>query len=411
VPNAIEVQNLVKRYAGSPQNAVDGVSFAVRRGEIFGLLGPNGAGKTTTIGVLTTAVQPTSGQVAIMGVNVARNPVEAKQYIAVVPQMSNLDRSLRVREILTFHAAYHGVPKAEREARADALLREMGLLERQKDKPDRYSGGMNQRLMIARALMHSPDVLFLDEPTNNLDPQSRLFLWERIRALNAQGLTILLTTHDINEADQLCQRVAIMDHGKILVDDAPEELKKMIPGATALEVRVRIPEPVAAGGSVAADGQRAATQRILTALRNVPGVTKVDEAQPAANSAAAGAWANGAGGGATGNAGGTPDGKTTGNAGEKPAGKQSRKRGGGSQWAGGGGWGGGAWGGFGGGAPAEEEAEEGTVLFRLYAENTAGLVIGVSQALAEVGAEVRDLHLKKPSLEDVFIYLTGRNLR
>src|SRR5579885_1338120 len=408
---AIQVEHLVKRFPRAQRSAVDDISFSVRRGETFGLLGPNGAGKTTTIGILTTMVQPTGGRATIAGVDVVGDPIGTKQRIAVVPQRSNLDRTLRVGEILTYHAAYHGVSRSERAARANTLLEEFGLSERRKQKLGWFSGGMEQRVMLARALMHEPEVLFLDEPTNNLDPQSRLFLWERIRALNAQGLTILLTTHDINEADQLCQRVAIMDHGKILVDDAPEELKKMIPGATALEVRVRIPEPVAAGGSVAADGQRAATQRILTALRNVPGVTKVDEAQPAANSAAAGAWANGAGGGATGNAGGTPDGKTTGNAGEKPAGKQSRKRGGGSQWAGGGGWGGGAWGGFGGGAPAEEEAEEGTVLFRLYAENTAGLVIGVSQALAEVGAEVRDLHLKKPSLEDVFIYLTGRNLR
>jgi ABC-2 type transport system ATP-binding protein len=137
-PDAIEVSDLVKRYSGSPQNAVDGVSFSVRRGEIFGLLGPNGAGKTTTIGVLTTAVQPTSGYAKIMGIDVRKDPVAVKQHIAVVPQQSNLDRSLRVREILTFHGAYHGVPKAEREARADSLLSDMGLLDRKNEKPDRY---------------------------------------------------------------------------------------------------------------------------------------------------------------------------------------------------------------------------------------------------------------------------------
>jgi ABC-2 type transport system ATP-binding protein len=344
-PYAIEVSDLVKRYSGSPQNAVDGVSFSVRRGEIFGLLGPNGAGKTTTIGVLTTAVQPTSGYAKIMGIDVRKDPVAVKQHIAVVPQQSNLDRSLRVREILTFHGAYHGVPKAEREARADSLLSDMGLLDRKNDKPDRYSGGMNQRLMIARALMHAPDVLFLDEPTNNLDPQSRLFLWERIRALNTQGLTILLTTHDISEAEQLCERVAIMDHGKILVNNTPVELKKIIPGATALEVQIRIPDAVlvagAASGGLPSPQANSSIATIRQSLESIPGVTRVDEVT----------------------------------------------------------------------ASSEDGAEAGTILFRLYAENTAGLVTGVSQVLAEAGAEVRDLHLKTPSLEDVFIYLTGRNLR
>jgi ABC-2 type transport system ATP-binding protein len=343
--DAIEVSSLVKRYSGSPQNAVDGVSFSVRRGEIFGLLGPNGAGKTTTIGVLTTAVQPTSGYAKIMGIDVRKDPVEVKQHIAVVPQQSNLDRSLRVREILTFHGAYHGVPKAEREARADSLLSDMGLLDRKNDKPDRYSGGMNQRLMIARALMHAPDVLFLDEPTNNLDPQSRLFLWDRIHTLNAQGLTILLTTHDISEAEQLCERVAIMDHGKILVNDTPVELKKIIPGATALEVRIRMPDPVllagAASGGLPSALPSSSITNIRESLERIPGVARVDEVASSSG----------------------------------------------------------------------EGAEPGIVLFRLYAENTAGLVTGVSQVLAEAGAEVRDLHLKTPSLEDVFIYLTGRNLR
>jgi ABC-2 type transport system ATP-binding protein len=391
--SAIEVRNLVKRYSGSPQNAVDGISFSVRRGEIFGLLGPNGAGKTTTIGVLTTAVQPTSGLASIMGVNVAERPGAVKQRIAVVPQQSNLDRSLRVREILTFHGAYHGVPKSEREARADSLLADMGLLERKNDKPDRYSGGMNQRLMIARALMHSPDVLFLDEPTNNLDPQSRLFLWERIRTLNAQGLTILLTTHDISEADQLCERVAIMDHGKILVNDTPVELKKIIPGGTALEVRLRLPETVVLGaGPASGPGDTDATDvkaQILAALRSVPGVTQVDEAKSAVPP--------------------VPE-RGAGPQSGAPSGKPARGRG--NSWGGGGSSG--SWGGAGyGGSPSapEEAVEDGTVLFRLYAEDTAGVITGVSQVLAEAGVEVRDLHLKKPSLEDVFIYLTGRNLR
>ena len=184
----------------------------------------------------------------------------------MVPQQSNLDRSLKVREILTFHAAYHSVARKEREKRADKLLNELGLGDRKNDKVNRYSGGMAQRLMIARALMHSPDVLFLDEPTNNLDPQSRLFLWDRIRALNQQGLTILLTTHDMDEADKLCERIAIMDHGKILVNDTSAELKKMIPGGNALEIRVKVPDP----------GDAAAHENLRASLQTLPGVSKVE---------------------------------------------------------------------------------------------------------------------------------------
>lgn len=323
---AIDVRHLVKRYAKATTNAVDDVSFQVERGEIFGLLGPNGAGKTTTIGVLTTFVRPTSGEIRVMGERLARGAQSIKQRIAVVPQASNLDRSLKVREILTFHAAYHGVLRREREQRADALLDQLGLGDRKRDKVTAYSGGMVQRIMIARALMHAPDILFLDEPTNNLDPQSRLFLWERIRELNAGGLTILLTTHDMEEADQLCQRIAIMDHGKILVNDTPEQLKKLIPGGTALELRAR----------TTADGAE-----IIPALRALPGVTRVDELPNASDA---------------------PD-------------------------------------------------ERGVTTYRLYVEEVSALIGAVAQATIAAGAEVRDLRVERPSLENVFIYLTGRNLR
>src|SRR5579864_680862 len=273
-PISIDVKNLVKRYPRASVNAVDDISFSVRRGEIFGLLGPNGAGKTTTIGVLTTGILPTSGSATITGIDVVADPMAVKQRIAVVPQQSNLDRSLRAREILTFHASYHGIPRAERNKRADELLNELGLGDRGKDKVMRYSGGMAQRLMLARALMHSPDVLFLDEPTNSLDPQSRLFLWDRIRSLNAQGLTVLLTTHDMEEADQLCERIAIMDHGKILVLDTPTELKKLIPGGTSLELRVRVPQMAAVGEARQEPGSKT---QLLDALRALPGVVKVEE--------------------------------------------------------------------------------------------------------------------------------------
>lgn len=330
--SAIRVHDLVKRYPKAKANAVDGVSFEVKRGEIFGLLGPNGAGKTTTIGVLTTAIVPTAGSASIMNVNVVENPIDVKQRIAVVPQQSNLDRSLKVREILTFHAAYHGVPHREREALADKLLNELGLGERKNEKVNRYSGGMAQRLMIARALMHAPDVLFLDEPTNNLDPQSRLFLWERIRALNAAGLTILLTTHDMDEADRLCQRIAVMDHGKILVNDTSAELKKLIPGGTVLEVH----------GYAAPSTVNDIREQVSGTLQNLPGATKVDAPQ------------DGAGG------------------------------------------------------PAKEP---GYLLFRIYADAANTLIGPAAQVVLSAGAEVRDLSVKQPSLEEVFIFLTGRHLR
>ncbi len=334
---AIEVHNLIKRYPKAKVNAVDDVSFSVHRGEIFGLLGPNGAGKTTTIGVLTTNVLPTAGKALISGVNVVADPMHVKQHIAVVPQQSNLDRSLRAREILTFHASYHGMPKTEREARADALLAELSLSDRAKETVGRYSGGMAQRLMLARALMHSPDVIFLDEPTNNLDPQSRLFLWDRIRALHDQGVTILLTTHDMDEADQLCERIAIMDHGKILVLDTPTELKKLVPGGTRLELRVYAPTPVAANAAQST-GEDDSNNLLLQDLRALSGVDKV-EVVPA------------------------------------------------------------------------EDAQYGIYVYRLYTEDAGTLITPATQAAREHGAELRDLHVAKPSLEDVFIYLTGRNLR
>jgi ABC-2 type transport system ATP-binding protein len=327
---AIAVTNLKKRYAKAKSNAVDGVSFEVPRGEIFGLLGPNGAGKTTTIGVLTTGILPTEGAASIIGIDVIGDPIGVKQRIAVVPQQSNLDRSLRVREILTFHAAYHGVPRKARELLADRLLDELGLGERKNEKVNRYSGGMAQRLMIARALMHEPDVLFLDEPTNNLDPQSRLFLWERIREMNTRGLTILLTTHDMEEADKLCRRIAVMDHGKILVNDTPEELKKMIPGGTALELQA----------FTADESDGPARERIGTALRAMPGTAKVDELMD-----------------------------------------------------------------------GTEAAEPGQLTYRIYADSANGLIGPAAQAVLAAGAEVRNLSVKQPSLEEVFIFLTGRHLR
>jgi ABC-2 type transport system ATP-binding protein len=246
-PDMIRVEALRKRYDPDGPEAVAGVDFAVRRGEIFGLLGPNGAGKTTTIGTMTTRVRPTGGRVLVDGIDVARDPVAVKLRIAVVPQLSNLDRSLTALENLTFHAAYFGAGRRERRARALELLDFFGLGGRESEKVNRYSGGMAQRLMIARALMHEPRLLVLDEPTTGLDPQSRLFLWERIVDLRSRGVTLLLTTHDMLEADRLCDRIAIMDHGQVIALDTPTGLRRLLPAVSGLELTIEaVDDPVAA---------------------------------------------------------------------------------------------------------------------------------------------------------------------
>ncbi len=231
----IEVEDLRKSYKDGPE-VVKGVSFTVEESEVFGLLGPNGAGKTTTIGTLTTRVKPTTGRVTVDGIDVQRDPTAVKQRIAVVPQRPNLDRSISARENLTFHAAYFGYSRAERAKRADEMLEQFGLQGREDDRVDFYSGGMAQRLMIARALMHRPRVLFLDEPTTGLDPQSRLFLWDAIERLRGEGTTILLTTHDMAEADRLCERIAIIDHGERIAMDTPRGLRALLPAADGLEL-------------------------------------------------------------------------------------------------------------------------------------------------------------------------------
>ncbi|MEA2409786.1 MAG: type transport system ATP-binding protein [Thermoleophilaceae bacterium] len=232
----IRVEGLHKRYRSSGPEAVAGIDFEIRRGEIFGLLGPNGAGKTTTIGTITTRVKPTAGRVTVDGIDVTADPVAVKLRIAVVPQMSNLDRSLTALENLTFHAAYFGAGRRERRKRAQELLDLLGLGGRENDRVNDYSGGMAQRLMIARALMHEPRVLILDEPTTGLDPQSRLFLWDKMIELRDRGTTLMLTTHDMAEADRLCHRIAIVDHGKVIALDTPRGLRRLLPAENGLEL-------------------------------------------------------------------------------------------------------------------------------------------------------------------------------
>ncbi|WP_370941895.1 ATP-binding cassette domain-containing protein [Amycolatopsis sp. cg5] len=238
---ALAVTGLVKRYRrGDSAPAVDGLGFRVAPGEVFGLLGPNGAGKTTTIGVLTTRIRPTEGKVLLHGVDVVRSPTAACRLLAAVPQRNNLDRSLTVRQNLLFHARYHRVPRSQRTARADELLGVMGLTGHADRRLDHLSGGQSQRVMIARALMHRPRVLFLDEPSTGLDPQARLFVHERITELRARGTTVLLTTHDMDEAAKLCDRIGIVDHGRMLALNTPAELSRSLPGTRTLELTVRV---------------------------------------------------------------------------------------------------------------------------------------------------------------------------
>ncbi len=234
----VVVDELRKRFVPNGPDVVDGISFAVGRGELFGLLGPNGAGKTTTIGVITTRVHPSGGRVLVDGIDVSRDPVAVKRRIAVVPQQSNLDRTLTAAENLSFHAAYFGSNRRDRRHRAREMLARFGLEGREDDAVNNYSGGMAQRLMLARALMHRPQLLVLDEPTSALDPQSRLFLWDTIRELRRDGVTILLTTHDMDEADLLCDRIAIVDHGRVVALDTPRRLRQLLPSDAGLELLI-----------------------------------------------------------------------------------------------------------------------------------------------------------------------------
>jgi ABC-2 type transport system ATP-binding protein len=258
----IHTEDLTKVYPGADFAAVDALNLDVQAGEIFGLLGPNGAGKTTTAGMLTTRVVPTSGRAFLGGVDIAAHPALAKQLSGIVSQQNTLDRQLTVWENLYFHGRLFGVgAKASRQT-ADELLEQFQLSKWAKASVYALSGGMAQRLMVARAIFHRPSVLFLDEPTAGLDPQSRLALWDLLGGLHRQGQTILLTTHYMEEADQLCQRVAIMDHGKILALDTPAALKQSIDADTVVTVK--------------AAGDMGQLAELLA--RDVDGVTRTREA-------------------------------------------------------------------------------------------------------------------------------------
>jgi len=238
--------------------ALDGIALEIRAGEIFGLLGPNGAGKSTTIGILTTRTRPTAGRAFIGELDVWREPVAAKLLIGVVPQRPNLDLALTAREILRFHGAYFRQGARERARRSDELLCKFKLTDRADHNVRGFSGGMMQRLSIARAMMHDPQVLFLDEPSAGLDPQTRLLLWDIVREYNRQGKTIVITTHYMDEADELCDRLAIIDHGRIIAEGSPRELKSSIPGGYLIRLKFdRVPEG------------------LLADFQQLPGVTEV----------------------------------------------------------------------------------------------------------------------------------------
>ena len=292
--------------------ALVGLDLDVTPGEFFGLLGPNGAGKTTTIGILTTRVRPTGGEASVAGADVIRDPALVKQRIGVVPQRPNPDRSLSALENLVYHAAYFGISRSEATRRAHALLETFGIGDRPQARVDHLSGGQQQRLMIARALIHEPQVLFLDEPTVGLDPQARLALWDILRRLHAEGRTIVMTTHYMEEADQLCQRVAIVDRGRLLALDRPAALKEQAPGGTLIELTLD-----------------AEAEPVLQAVRSLPGVLR---------------------------------------------------------------------------------AEAQGVLLRAYADRAGEVVSHLIKAAEHEGRSALNIHLSPPSLETLFISLTGRKL-
>jgi daunorubicin resistance ABC transporter ATP-binding subunit len=261
---AIGTEGLRKTYKSSRGDveAVRGIDLNVPQGEFFGLLGPNGAGKSTTIGMLTTLIAPTGGRAWVAGHDVVKNPVAVKRRIGVVTQNNTLDMQLTVQENLEFRSRFFGLSLGAARKRAVQLIDAFGLSDRGKAMADQLSGGQARRLMIARALVHQPDVLFLDEPTAGLDPQTRVNLWDILKVLHDQGQTILLTTHYMEEAEALCDKVAVVDHGKILAEGSVDQL--LADSGAQTIVTVRYEEPVPDG---LAD---------LAGLAERPGVTKVE---------------------------------------------------------------------------------------------------------------------------------------
>ncbi|WP_078840781.1 ABC transporter ATP-binding protein [Streptomyces antioxidans] len=333
---AVVVDGLIKKYPGRPVPAVDNLSFTVRHGEVFGFLGPNGAGKTTTIGILTTRVAPSGGRAFVQGVDVVARPAVARQSFAVVPQRNNLDRSLTIRQNLTFHAGYHGLPRSERNRLADESLDWVGLSDHAKARADQVSGGQAQRVMIARALMHRPRVLFLDEPATGLDPQSQIFVRDRVAELKTRGVTVVITTHDMEEASKLCDRIGIVDHGKLLALDTPEALTSRMSN-TALTVSVRPPYSGMNG--------------VVHTVQNLGVAERVEVLQAEDEMAALMQGGTGA-------------------------------------------------------------VDDGTFRMKVYSNAPSSVLLPtVIKALTDTECEIKDLNVSKASLEDVFVDLTGKEMR
>jgi ABC-2 type transport system ATP-binding protein len=258
----IKTDNLTKYFGGL--GAVQEVSFTAGKGEVFGLLGPNGAGKTTTIRMLTTIISASAGSASVAGHDVSADPIMVKRAIGVIPQMLNLDIDLTCAENLEYHGRLHRMDRADRNGRIGELLRFVGLWEKKDTAVEHLSGGMRRRLLIARGLMHRPQVVFMDEPTVGLDPQARRLIWGLIESLRKKGITIMLTTHYIEEAEALCDRVAIMRAGRIIALDSPASLKARV-GRYSLECigRQDIPRKFFPSREAAFDAGRGETCDIL----------------------------------------------------------------------------------------------------------------------------------------------------
>jgi ABC-2 type transport system ATP-binding protein len=236
----VKIEGLQKIYDGKQRVvAVDGIDLCVREGELYGLLGPNGAGKTTTISICTTRALPTSGRVRIAGIDVVAAPAIARKGIGVVPQYNTLDRACTIFENINFHCLYFGFSRAEAKQRTEQLLEQFHLTERTGAYPSQLSGGLAQRVQIARAIAHRPKVLFLDEPSAGLDPQSRMAMWSAVEDLRKEGITVLLTTHYMEEADSLSDRLAIIDHGRVLALGTPEKLKHTFGAQTIFDLKLK----------------------------------------------------------------------------------------------------------------------------------------------------------------------------
>lgn len=260
--NIVEVSNLVKQYPGAAQPAVRGVSFAIKQGEIFGFLGPNGAGKTTTISMLSSLLTPTSGAASVAGFDLVKQAAQVKRHIGLVPQDLALYPSISARDNLNFFGRIYGLGGSVLKQRVDDALKMVGLFDRANDAVEKFSGGMKRRVNIAAGLLHQPDILFLDEPTVGVDPQSRNFIFDNVEQLNKRGLTVLYTTHYMEEAERLCDRVAIIDQGRIVALDTPSALQQSIGGGMVI---VGVP-----------DGVPADLDTELQAAPSVSGVSRID---------------------------------------------------------------------------------------------------------------------------------------